>query len=198
MHPFDSLTDLLPVMRAIDDLIFRDPIDSDTTSRMKILTAKFRNLQSNIHAAFVRPRVGSISLPTTTEGILQPFEGVGEAILSWENNASTHRTRKALWCVVNDTESTTDMAVDACRLLSESRIESDVALVDVSRTRSIFWPLIRGLATASSSYRQEYALNTPMALEDEYRFPYYSPPKTMRPWNLFLNSAVRHVFDLMN
>ncbi|KAF7360946.1 hypothetical protein MSAN_01124700 [Mycena sanguinolenta] len=177
------------VIRAIEDLICRDPIDSDTTSRMKIFTARFRNWQSRIHASLVRPRVGPISLPETTEGVFQSSEGIGKAIFDWDNNSSTHRTRKALWCVVNDTENTADIARDVSRLLSESRTGSGVALVDVSRTRSIFWPVIHGLVTASPAYRQEYALSTPMALEHEYHFPYYLPPKNIRPWDIFLDSA---------
>ncbi|KAJ6453973.1 kinase-like domain-containing protein [Mycena sanguinolenta] len=176
------------VIAAIDDLIFCDPIDSATT-RMKIFTGRLRNLKSNIQALFVQTRVGPISLPATTYGTFRSSEGVWKAILGWANDSSTQQTRKAMWCVINDTGRTADIARDVCRLLSESRSESAVALVDVSRTQSIFWPLISGLATASPSYRQEYARSTPRALEYTYRFPYYDPPKITRPRNFFLDPA---------
>ncbi|KAF7360884.1 hypothetical protein MSAN_01118100 [Mycena sanguinolenta] len=162
------------VMRAIDDLVFRDPIDSDTITRMKIFTERFRNLQSKIHGSFVQPRIGPISLPTTTERILQPSGGVGKAILDWDNDSSTHRTRKALWCVIDDMESTADLARDVYRLLSESRRDAGVALID---------------PPPPPSYRHQYALSTPMALEHEYRFPYCRPPENVRPWDIFLDSA---------
>ncbi|KAF8128478.1 hypothetical protein K438DRAFT_908122 [Mycena galopus ATCC 62051] len=154
------------VIRSIQHHIARDHIDSDFPNTLRMVKTRIRDLWSTVHA-FVRP----ISLWTEAEDGLQPVlpHAVGAAILGWEENSRAQRTRKAMWCVVNDGEDSTAFAENVGRLLSGSHIGSGVSLVDVSKTHSIFWPFIYGVVTASPAYRQEYAINTPKAFTDSYK-----------------------------
>ncbi|KAJ7888235.1 kinase-like domain-containing protein [Mycena leptocephala] len=55
-----------------------------------------------------------------------------------------------------------DLAETISRTISPDG--SDVTVVDMSQTESVFWPLVRGLMMASPEYRRELARNTPKPL----------------------------------
>ncbi|KAF7359797.1 hypothetical protein MVEN_00704900 [Mycena venus] len=170
-------------LRCIEHLMSCDPIDTDPSSMIETCKAKLRNLGS-----YINTFLGPISLSTSAENNRQPLlpEAMGTAILDWAKDSKAQHTRKAMWCVMNDGESTTDVAGNLWRLLSDSDLRSGVALVDVSKTRSIFWPFIHGLAIASPLYRREYGLNTPPIFQSYFSF---SRRKYLRPLNLYRNSA---------
>ncbi|KAJ7816058.1 hypothetical protein B0H14DRAFT_1397553 [Mycena olivaceomarginata] len=57
-------------------------------------------------------------------------------------------------------------------LLSSTGGESNVVLVDVSQTRTIFWPLVHGLASASPEYMGQLAQDPPPILTFQYQYYY--------------------------
>jgi hypothetical protein len=58
------------------------------------------------------------------------------------------------------------------KLLSSAGGESNVVLVDVSQTRTIFWPLVRSLASASPEYMGQLAQDPPPILTFQYQYYY--------------------------
>ncbi|KAJ7777779.1 kinase-like domain-containing protein [Mycena olivaceomarginata] len=57
-------------------------------------------------------------------------------------------------------------------LLSSAGGESNVVLADVSQTRTIFWPLVRSLASASPEYMGQLAQDPPPILTFHYQYYY--------------------------
>jgi hypothetical protein len=90
-----------------------------------------------------------------------------ENVLHWSRLSSEWHTNKALWITTDSKERSGEIAQGVFDLLSPSSSDDDtgLALVDISGTRSAFWPLIRGFAVASPGFRAEFGRYTPPRLD---------------------------------
>ncbi|KAK7045072.1 kinase-like domain-containing protein [Favolaschia claudopus] len=174
------------VIWSIRNLVSRDPLESESQfSKITMLATRFQTLRSRFRTYRLWPRSGSIALPAEIGGLSPSLTDKLHTMLLPLMNES--RSHKAVWCAVNGAPPT-QLAQEIFHLFHSSSLSDpdSVVKVDLSQTHSIFWPIILGLATASPVYRQEYGINTPMAIQ--WSFPEYRP-KDLRPLRLYHNSA---------
>ncbi|KAF7361390.1 hypothetical protein MSAN_01171900 [Mycena sanguinolenta] len=103
----------------------------------------------------------------------QPPHEFDKAVLHWSKVSVDVPTDKALWMTMDGNNG--DVASFVQDLLSppNNNAYTGISLVDVSQTRSTLWPLIRGLLSASSQYKEEIAENPPTPLYEYFRrFPW--------------------------
>lgn len=78
-----------------------------------------------------------------------------------------------------------EIAQAASYLFSSDGGKANVVLVDVGQTRSTFWPIVRGLASASPEYMKDLAEYPPRILARIYNWYFsirFSGPPTISTW----------------
>lgn len=131
-----------------------------------------------------------------------------ENLIHWSRLSTDWHTYKALWITADNRERRKDIAHEALRFFSSADFSSDpcnVALIDVSGTHCIFWPLISGFATASPEYRKEIGLNPPLIMAEHFRGFYFDrfyfdtrrPTKPLSTWDFFNDDDVREFLLLL-
>jgi hypothetical protein len=83
----------------------------------------------------------------------EPLPELNESILHWWKASSM----KSLWMSTDSNNRQKDIAHVVYDILSSSQCNDSprIALVDVSRTRSTIWPLIRGFTNVFPQYKEE-------------------------------------------
>jgi hypothetical protein len=90
---------------------------------------------------------------------------------------------QGLWVTTYNKNSYADIAQTISRSLSPDG--SNVTVVDVSQTRSVFWPLIRGLAIASPEYREELGRHKPFNYgQSDFKIT-FAPVRRVSPYWLY-------------
>jgi hypothetical protein len=170
------------VLQCMDYLVSADSTSLDGKSRSPIIL--MRKMWSRLIAAF-HPSTGPIALPVEEDDRLEMEAGsfpfaqqsfsqtdlppeLTENVIHWSRLSSEWDTNKALWITTDNKEQCSAIAQTAFHLLSpsggdETRI--GVALVDLSKTRSSFWPLTKGLALASPEYRADLVQYLPAVMD---------------------------------
>ncbi|KAF7373686.1 Kinase-like protein [Mycena sanguinolenta] len=162
-------------------------VTADSVSRIFTNTrTRFFPRLKRILSWFRCPQVAYISLPDD-QGLemgvsLTPSAGppspsfnlpeLKENIIHWSRTSSDSHTSKSLWITSNN--NCAELACTVSEFLSFTASDSPpgTSLVDVSRTHTVFWPLIRGLVAASPEYRCEIGRHPPVPFEDYFRsFP---------------------------
>ncbi|KAJ6449558.1 hypothetical protein C8R45DRAFT_144950 [Mycena sanguinolenta] len=92
-----------------------------------------------------------------------------ENIIHWYHMSSNSHTSKPLWVTTHNNEWCIGLSRIVTEFLSSNDDDSrpGVTVIDVSQTHTVFWPLIRGLMSASPEYTREIGTNPP------YPFDYY-------------------------
>ncbi|KAJ6471774.1 hypothetical protein C8R47DRAFT_1297139 [Mycena vitilis] len=102
------------------------------------------------------------STQTTAVNVPEVFEN----IVHWSHLALR---QNILWVTSDSQEMCHSIAHASYRRLHADIRESRVALVDVSQTRSVFWPLVLGLAQVSPEYEKQLRKKPPRILELTYK-----------------------------
>ncbi|KAJ6531027.1 hypothetical protein B0H19DRAFT_1190057 [Mycena capillaripes] len=155
-------------------------VTADFRSRNTRTSRKFRLPKKMLRslALFTRPESGYIALPSAEPlemGVALPISTIhsssschssadlSESVLHWSRMSTG--SHKALWITANDNERCAEIADMVPELLSTgSGYAVGISIVDVSQTHSVFWPLIRGLATVSTEYRVELGIRPPLPM----------------------------------
>jgi hypothetical protein len=141
-----------------------------------------------ISSWFRRPQAMYISLPddqglemgTSPAGSTGPLclslnrPEFNENIIHWSRMFSGSHTGKSLWITTRKREHHAELACTVYESLSSTESDSkhETSLVDVSRTDTVFWPLIRALVAAFPEYRAEIGRDPPVPFADYFRsFP---------------------------
>jgi hypothetical protein len=97
-----------------------------------------------------------------------------ENIIHWSQMFSDSHTGKSLWITTRKKEHRAELACRVSESLSSTDSDSkhETSLVDVSKTDTVFWPLIHALVAASPEYRAEIGREPPVPFADYFRsFP---------------------------
>jgi hypothetical protein len=97
-----------------------------------------------------------------------PLE-VNDNVLHWLRLSSDRPANKALWITLEMEAQPNDVVHGVSALLSPGEDGTGMALVDVSGTRSAFWPLVRGLAVVSPLYREYLGEQSRTGIESQVR-----------------------------
>ncbi|KAJ7070451.1 hypothetical protein B0H15DRAFT_895297 [Mycena belliarum] len=212
------------VLRALDYLVL-----ADTTLNRKPTpkgTTPFKTPWSRL-IILSRPSTGPISLPDDDDADDLLEMGVGdddpappshapweippdlvEDVLHWSQLSTQWDTHKALWISSDQKERHKTIALAVSRLLTSStdkNTRTSVAVVDVAQTRSVFWPLTRGLAAALPEYRAALGDDPPSVIRDNsVHVPRLHAGKPdLSPWLYYdSNSGIiaklitRHLYDI--
>jgi hypothetical protein len=112
------------------------------------------------------PGAGSASRHYEDSPWIAPAE-LTETLTDWSRLSTAWHTYKALWITADSRDTRNGVAREAIQLFSSADFgngPSNVALIDVSDTHSVFWPFIYGFATTSAEYRKEIGLDPPSIL----------------------------------
>ncbi|KAJ7608066.1 hypothetical protein DFH06DRAFT_1149244 [Mycena polygramma] len=173
------------VLRTLDYLVLSDATSLNTKVTRKGTNPK-EKLWSRLVSLFSRPSKGPISLPIDDEAgdglemdvgdddpappTSSPWKipaELTENVLHWSRLSTEWDTHKALWISTDNKGHHSAIAHAVSRvLISEKSMRSRVAVVDLSQTRSAFWPLTRGFAAALPEYRAALGDNPPSAIRD--------------------------------
>ncbi|KAJ6469282.1 kinase-like domain-containing protein [Mycena sanguinolenta] len=142
---------------------------------------------TRIIGRFSRLPAGPIFLVDSPDtGIMRPLWEplLIENILHWSKLLADRHTDQGVWITTYNMASHTHIAQIISRILSPDG--GNVAMVDVSQTRSSFWPLVRGLVSASAEYREELGIHTPRAFESTQSDLVTKVPRRRRsPYDLY-------------
>ncbi|KAJ7464055.1 hypothetical protein FB451DRAFT_453740 [Mycena latifolia] len=152
-----------------------------------------KKLWSRLIALFRRRSTGPIALPVdgdllemgagaedpTREAWDIPAE-LTQDVLHWSRLSPDWHTNKALW-ISTDTKERHRAIADAVSTLlqpSSGDTRTGIAIVDAGKTRSAFWPLVHGFASASPGYRAALGERPPPVLsENDVRSPIFHAAK---------------------
>jgi hypothetical protein len=208
------LTDsILPVLESAEFLVKCDSISRDNEVDFDFM----RRSQSSLKKAWAHVitmlgtrHTGAISLPEgdqtlglaassilpipTSSQFSLPRE-LGAEVTRWAGLSADWNHHRALWISAEAVDKSSEIAVEVSRVLAPN-----VSVVDVSEARSIFWPLVYGLARASSYYREEVYLHPPVQFSGVFSIlafygPTFSSYERFRaPWPNDEDATVRISF----
>jgi hypothetical protein len=105
-------------------------------------------------------RRGQIALPDDDDQFEVPTvpwalpTEFNDNISHWSYLIASKSTQKALWITVTGNDKIDVCAYGAYHLLSSEESVRPAILVDVSKTESVFWPLLYSLGTALPDFRE--------------------------------------------
>ncbi|KAJ6482742.1 hypothetical protein C8R45DRAFT_1075813, partial [Mycena sanguinolenta] len=172
------------VTQAADYFVTADPVSQIPANTGPRIFPRLRRVLS----WFKRPQIVYISLPddqglemgTSLAGSTGPLclslngPELTENIIHCSRMFSDSHTARSLWITTRKKEHHAELACTISESLSSTDGDSkhETSLVDVSRTGTVFWPLIQALAAASPEYRAEIGRDPPVPFADYFRsFP---------------------------